>query len=59
MAFPEYGAYDGLGLGELVRKTQVTPEELLDEAIARAERLNPQLNAIVATRYEDARSDAR
>ena len=59
MAFAEFSAYDGLGLGELVRKTQVTPEELLDEAIARAERLNPQLNAIVATRYEDARSDAR
>ncbi len=35
MAFKEYGDYDAVGLAELVRKKQVSPRELLDEAIAR------------------------
>ena len=43
----EYESYDALGLADLVRRKEVKPEELLDEALARAERLNPKLNAIV------------
>ena len=38
MAFAEYANYDGLGLAHLVRRGEVTPLELLDEAIARIER---------------------
>ena len=38
MAFKEYGNYDAVGLAELVRKKQVSPRELLDEAIARTQR---------------------
>ena len=33
MAFKEYGNFDAVGLADLVRKKQVTPAELLDEAI--------------------------
>ena len=55
MAFKEYGDYDGLGLAELVRKKQVSPTELLDEAIARTERVDPQLNAVVVKHYDYAR----
>ena len=33
--FKEYGEYDALGLAELVRNKDVTPQELLDEAIDR------------------------
>ena len=40
MAFAEYADYDGLGLAHLVRKGEVTPLELLEEAIARSERFN-------------------
>jgi amidase len=47
MAFKEYGSYDGLGLAELVRKRQVSASELLDEAIARTTRVDPQINAVV------------
>ena len=55
MPFAEYGDYDALGLAELVRKKEVSPSELLDEAIARAERINPKLNAIIRPLYERAR----
>jgi amidase len=48
----EYDRRDGLGLAELVASGEVTPLELLEEAIARAERVNPKLNAIV-TRMDD------
>jgi len=52
MAVARYGKYDGLGLAELVRTGQVSAHELLDEAIARTERVNPQLNAVVV-RHDD------
>ena len=45
--FKEYDQYDALGLAELVRRRQVKPEELLEEALSRTARLNPKINAIV------------
>ncbi|HTT97971.1 MAG TPA: amidase family protein [Rhizomicrobium sp.] len=59
MRFAEYAKYDGLGLAALVAKKKVKPIELLDEAIARAEELNPKLNAIVYKDYERARAAAK
>ena len=58
MAFAEYGDYDALGLAGLVRKKDITPRELVDEAIARAERLNPKLNAIIFKAFDQARDAA-
>ncbi|MBX3274991.1 MAG: amidase [Sandaracinaceae bacterium] len=55
MGFAEYDRYDGLGLAELVRRGEVSPAELLDEAIARAERVNPRVNAIVIEMFDEAR----
>jgi amidase len=54
MAFKEYGSYDGMGLAELVRKKQVSARELLDEAIARTARVDPQINAVVVKHYDYA-----
>src|SRR4030081_1184936 len=54
MAFTEYGNYDAVGLADLVRKKQVTPRELLDEAIARTAKLDPQINAVVVKHYDYA-----
>src|ERR1700759_2185064 len=54
MAFQEYGSYDGVGLADLVRKRQVTPSELLDEALARTAKVDPQLNAVVVKHYDYA-----
>jgi amidase len=59
MAFAEYAKYDGLGLAELVAKKKVKPVELVDEAIARAERLNPKLNFVVFADYARARATAK
>ncbi|MFH1646200.1 MAG: amidase [Chloroflexota bacterium] len=56
--FSDYDKYDGLGLGELVRRKEVKPGELVEEAISRVERLNPQLNAVVHKIYEPARQAA-
>jgi amidase len=52
MSFKEFGAYDALGLAQLVRSKQVSPQELLDEAVARTDRVNPAINAVVV-RHED------
>jgi amidase len=55
MAFSEYGDYDAMGLADLVRKKQVSAGELLDEAIARTARVDPQINAVVVKHYDHAR----
>lgn len=55
MNFEEYRSHDALALAELVRSGEVSAGELLDCAIAAAERLNPQLNAIIYPLYEQAR----
>ena len=59
MAFSEYDRTDGLGLAELVANKETTAAELLEEAIARVERLNPALNAIVLKDYDRARDAAK
>ncbi len=54
MSFREYGSYDGMGLAELVRKKQVSAGELLDEAIVRTAKVDPQINAVVVKHYDYA-----
>jgi amidase len=54
-----YGSHDGLGLAALVAKRKVKPIELIDAAIARAEAVNPKLNAIIFKDYERARDAAK
>ncbi len=55
--FDDYESYDGLGLAALVRAKEVAPTDLLETAIARVERHNPALNAVVHKMYDDARRD--
>jgi len=59
MSFSAYGSYDGLGLAGLVAKKKIKPSELMDEAIARTEALNPKLNAVIFKDYERARATAK
>jgi amidase len=54
----EYTDLDATALGELVRRGDVKPVELVDEAIARTERLHPMLNAVIHRQFERARRDA-
>src|ERR1700754_1191215 len=56
MTIKEYGSTDGLGLAELVRTKQVSSRELRDEAIARTEKIDPQINAVVVKHYDYARA---
>ena len=56
--FSAYTEYDALGLAALVHKGEVTPVELVEEAIARVEALNPLLNAVIHKMYEQARTKA-
>ena len=59
MSIDDYSRLDGLGLAELVATKQVQPIELVDAAIARIERHNPRLNAVVWTMFDRARAMAR
>jgi amidase len=51
----ELAEFDALGLADLIRRKVVAPIEVVDEAIARIERLNPTINAVVTTTFEEAR----
>ena len=53
----DYDSYDALGLAELVRGGQVTPLELVNEAIRRIEATNPAINAVIYKMYEQACRD--
>lgn len=50
-----YQDYDALGLADLVRRGDVTADELLDAALARADQVNPSLNAIVHDWADEAK----
>ncbi|GAB3540497.1 amidase [Spirosoma fluminis] len=52
LPFDEYVTHDATALAELVSSGDVTPAELLATAIARAEAVNPEINAIVTPLYE-------
>jgi amidase len=53
--FVDYEHYDALGLADLVRRRQVSADELLDAAIARVEARNPSVNAVVMKLYDYGR----
>jgi amidase len=53
--FAEYEHYDALGLADLVRRRQVSADELLDAAIVRVEARNPSVNAVVMKLYDYGR----
>jgi amidase len=50
---------DATAQAGLVRRREVSPLELVDAAIQRIQKVNPQLNAVVWERFEKARDEAR
>ncbi|MGH7820266.1 MAG: amidase family protein, partial [Candidatus Binatia bacterium] len=54
----DVSALDATAQAELVRKREASAAELVDAAIARIEKLNPQLNAVITERFEKARVEA-
>ncbi len=49
---------DAVAQAEAVRRGDVSPLELVDATIERIERVNPQLNAVIMKRYDEARAEA-
>jgi amidase len=49
---------DATACAELVRTGAASPAELVVDAIARVERVNPELNAVVRDRFASARAEA-
>ena len=49
---------DATDQARMVRRGEVSPRELVDAAIARVERLNPSLNAVVTPLFDSAREAA-
>lgn len=57
-AFADYEDHDALGLAALIRRREVSATEVLEAAIARVEALNPRLDAVVHTFFDEARAAA-
>ncbi len=55
----DYANLDATALAQLVRSHEATPLELVDAAIAAIERTNPAINAVIATRFDQARAEAQ
>lgn len=55
----ELALRDATAQAEMVRKKEVKPIELVDAAIERIERINPQLNAVVTPMFDEARTSAK
>ncbi len=49
---------DATELAGLVRNGEASPRELVDDAIARIEAVNPQINAVIHPRFDAARAEA-
>ena len=58
MALTEYGELDALGLGALIAAGEVSAVEVIEEAITRAEALQPTLNFLAHSAFEQARERA-
>ena len=56
---PELSDLDATAQAELVRNNEVSPAELVEDAIARIEKLNPELNAVIHPLFDKARDQAR
>lgn len=55
---PEQTWPDATAAARDVREGKVSPAELVDDAIARIEKVNPQLNAVIHERFDKARAEA-
>jgi amidase len=49
---------DATAQADLVRRGEASPKELVEAAIARIEAVNPQLDAVIRTRFDQARAEA-
>ena len=55
----ELTGYDAIGLGELIRKKQITPLELVEDTLKRIEKVNPKLNIVLTGLFDVEKARAR
>lgn len=55
----EYAQLDGIALAEIIRRGEVSPLEVTETAIGVIEKLNPILNAVVISNFDNARRYAQ
>ena len=55
---PESSFLDATAQAELVRSGEASPLELIDAAVNRIEKLNPELNAVIHPLFDKARAAA-
>ena len=55
----ELASLDATAMVEKVRQKEVTPSELVEVVIERIERINPKLNAVITTMFDEARKTAK
>lgn len=58
-AADQFADFDAIGQAELVHRGDAAPVELVESAIARIERLNPKINAVVTSMFDEALVTAR
>jgi Asp-tRNA(Asn)/Glu-tRNA(Gln) amidotransferase A subunit family amidase len=58
LSFEDYRRRDAVGLADLVRRREVSAAEVTEAAIARAEAVDPLINAVVERLYDEARAAA-
>ena len=49
---------DATAQADLIRSGEVSPKDLVEAAIARIEAVNPRLDAVIRTRFDQARAQA-
>jgi amidase len=54
----ESGSMDATAQAELVRSGEASPAELVEEAIAKVEEVNPQINAVIHELFDEGRAEA-
>src|SRR5258708_39617427 len=55
---PDTTWLDATAQAELVRSGEASPRDLTDAAISRIEAVNPELDAVIRTRFDEARFEA-
>lgn len=59
MKIKEYAQFDTVDIVQLIRKKQVSAQEILETAINQIEILNPKLNAVISTFYDFAKEQLK
>ena len=55
MNFHDYASQDAVGISTLIKQGEVSAQEVLETAIEVAEAVNPKLNALVMSNFDNAR----